>query len=75
MTQYLVFQTPQIPEGAEAPDPQPVMAALTEADKMSDAVKNVIGTLGHAQVSVLDASSASAFDVAVSASVKAVPAS
>lgn len=72
MTQFIVFQAPPpVSEGMQALDPQPVMAALTEAESASQAIQNVVSIGGSFAsgdpLSALNASSAAQYNVAVTA--------
>lgn len=76
MTKFIVYQNPLAPgemEPPEQPDPQVVMAGLTEADTPDQAIHNLInaGTFQGGTLNAIDASGMTSFDVSVKATLKA----
>lgn len=74
MTQYIVYQPAPSIDGVSPPDPQVVMAGITEADNASDAIHNLInaGTFpGGSLLNAVDVGKAESFDVSVKATLKA----
>lgn len=74
MTQFIVFQRSPVIEGPVAsppPDPEIVMAGLTESDSAQNAVHNLVaaGTFSNGDVSVIDATTMTTYTVTVTAKV------
>lgn len=71
MTQFIVFQHSPRSENSDTPDPEIVMAGLTESDSAQNAVHNLIaaGTFSNGDVGVLDATSMTTYNVTITAKV------